>query len=325
LSRVVMATPGTLLTVRRGILILKRQGGDVVAEVPLTDVDEVLIASRGVTLVSKALYELVSLGIPTYFVRSDGLVQAMLWPAVPNRTVETRRAQYSLMAKGDSLKYAVVFVRAKIRNKAWLLKYLGRSRRNDRIRECGYVVEGHLSDLRACSDVPCVMGVEAAASRAYWACFAGHVVPPHHAFTGRDQDGCDPVNAALNYGYGILRLKCMKAILTAGLDPYAGFLHVDKSGKPSLTLDFMEPFRFAVDKAVAELALRNGALETTEGLLTRESRRVVADAVLRELEERSYRYGTVRKSLDKIIKLQAMELAHSIRTGESFEAFTVKW
>ncbi len=325
MSRVVVATPGTILTVRRGVLVIKRPGNEVVAEVPITDVDEVLISSRGVTLVSKALYELVTQGVPTYFVRGDGLVQAMLWPAVPNKTVETRRAQYLLVAEGGGLKHALSLVEAKIRNKAWLLKYLGRSRREDAIRRQGYVVESYVRDLRGCRNATCVMSVEAAASRAYWECFASLVIPPHHGFIGRDQDGVDAINAALNYGYGILRLKCMKAILAAGLDPYAGFLHVDKSGRPSLTLDFMEPFRFAVDKVVAELALREGALEAVNGSLTRDSRRVVADAVLRGLEEKSYRYGTLRKSLDSIIKLQAMELAHSIRTGEGFEAFTVKW
>lgn len=325
MGRVVVATPGTLLTVRRGVLVVKRPGGEVVAEVPITDVEEVLISSRGVTVVSKALYELVAQGVPTYFVRGDGLVEAMLWPAVPNKTVETRRAQYLLVAGGGGLKYALSFVEAKIRNKAWLLKYLGRSRRDDRIREQGYVVEGYVNDLRECGDAACVLSVEASASRAYWECFASLVIPPHYPFIGRDQDGLDPINAALNYGYGMLKLKCMKALLVAGLDPYAGFLHVDKSGRPSLTLDFMEPFRFAIDKAVAELASRRNTLEAVNGSLTHDSRKAVADAVLKALEERSYRYGTVRKSLDTIIKLQAMELAHSIRTGETFKAFTVKW
>ncbi len=144
-GRVVVATPGTFLTVRRGVLVVKRPGEGVVAEVPMTDVDEVLISSRGVTVVSKALYELVAQGVPTYFVRGDGLVQAMLWPAMPNKTVETRRAQYLLVAEGKGLKHALSLVEAKIRNKAWLLKYLGRSRRDDRVRECGYEVEEYVS------------------------------------------------------------------------------------------------------------------------------------------------------------------------------------
>lgn len=325
MGSVVIASPGTLVTVRRGFLVIRRGGGEVVAELPLSDVDALLISSRGVTVVSKALYELVAQGVPTYFVRGDGLAQAMLWPVIPSRTVETRRAQYSVVARGEGLKYALRMIEAKIRNKAWLLKYLGRSRRVERLRECGYLVEAHAADLRECRDASCVMSVEAAASRTYWRCFVESVIPPHHGFVGRDQEGRDPINAALNYGYGILRLECLKALLVAGLDPYAGFLHVDKSGRPSLLLDFMEPFRFAIDKVVAELSLRRNALEAADGVLTHDSRKVVADAVLRALGEERYRYGGLRRSLSSVIKLQAMELASSIRRGGDFEAFTVKW
>ena len=41
------------------------------------------------------------------------------------------------------------------------------------------------------------------------------------------------------------------ALLTEGLDPYWGFYHVPRHGRPALALDLMEPFRPAiVDSAV---------------------------------------------------------------------------
>jgi hypothetical protein len=51
------------------------------------------------------------------------------------------------------------------------------------------------------------------------------------------------LNAALNYGYGMLRAQVRQALLLAGLEPNAGFLHADRPGKPSLTLDQIEEFR----------------------------------------------------------------------------------
>ena len=327
MAKVVVATPGTFVTVRRGMLVLMKgrgKSGDVV-EIPVTSVDELLIASRGVTIVSKALIDLVGQGIPVYMVRGDGAVQAMVWPAVPNKTVETRRAQYVATTDGRGLNIAKALIESKIVNKAWLLKYLGKSRRCGSLRNCGYRVERQVARLKVCNDSACVLEAEAAASRTYWDCIASNALPPDYRFRGRDQDGGDPINAALNYGYAILRLECMKALMVAGLDPYAGFLHVDKSGRPSLTLDFMEPFRFAVDKAVIELSLKKSALEAEGGLLTRESRKWVADAVLKELHERRYRYRSAREALSKIIKSQAAELAHSLRTGEGFKPFKVSW
>src|SRR5439155_51969 len=59
------------------------------------------------------------------------------------------------------------------------------------------------------------------------------------------------VNASLTYGYGILYSQVWGAVLNAGLEPFAGFLHVDRPGKPSLVLDLTEEFRQpVVDRAV---------------------------------------------------------------------------
>jgi CRISPR-associated protein Cas1 len=58
---------------------------------------------------------------------------------------------------------------------------------------------------------------------------------------GRQTQGAtDPLNAALNYCYGVLYAQVERALVLAGLDPYGGFLHVDRPGKPSLTLDLIE-------------------------------------------------------------------------------------
>lgn len=66
----------------------------------------------------------------------------------------------------------------------------------------------------------------------------------HVSFEGREHRGAtDQVNAALNYGYGILYAQVWGAIMNAGLEPFAGFLHVDRPGKPSLVLDLIEEFR----------------------------------------------------------------------------------
>ena len=105
-------------------------------------------------------------------------------------------------------------------------------------------------------------------------------------FETREHRGApDAVNSALNYGYGILYTQVWGAIMNAGLEPFAGFLHVDRPGKPSLVLDLIEEFRQPiVDRAVIAALTKGLKLETREGLLTDESRRAVAGAVLERLE-----------------------------------------
>ena len=51
--------------------------------------------------------------------------------------------------------------------------------------------------------------------------------------------------------------EVLTGIAVAGLEPFAGFLHSDRSGKPSLALDLIEEFRqFTVDRLVLKLFMR---------------------------------------------------------------------
>ena len=144
-----------------------------------------------------------------------------------------------------------------------------------------------------------MLEAEASAAGAYWSAYRGVT-----GFPGRGQEGGDPVNAALNYGYGVLKALCFKSLLIAGLDPYVGFLHVEKSGRPSLVLDFMEQWRPRVDAVVA--GIREG-LEVENGLLTHQSRLRVAAAVLEEL-------GAAGRPLSAEIHREARSLARGICT-----------
>jgi CRISPR-associated protein Cas1 len=61
----------------------------------------------------------------------------------------------------------------------------------------------------------------------------------------------DPVNALLSFGYAMLAKECTVALLGEGLDPWWGFYHQPRHGRPSLALDLMEEFRpLVVDSAV---------------------------------------------------------------------------
>jgi CRISP-associated protein Cas1 len=53
----------------------------------------------------------------------------------------------------------------------------------------------------------------------------------------------DRVNALLSFAYSLLALDLRSALEAVGLDPYVGFLHVERPGRPSLALDLAEEFR----------------------------------------------------------------------------------
>jgi CRISP-associated protein Cas1 len=74
----------------------------------------------------------------------------------------------------------------------------------------------------------------------------------------------DPVNAALNYAYGLLVSDVIRAILACGLDPHAGFLHSPERNKPALALDLCEEFRAPVADSVVLGAFNNGELDAKD-------------------------------------------------------------
>jgi CRISP-associated protein Cas1 len=73
----------------------------------------------------------------------------------------------------------------------------------------------------------------------------------------RNRHATHPVNAMLNYAYGVLEHQVRMQILAAGLDPTIGFLHGAYRNKPTLVYDLMEPLRPIVDRQVLEFIRRN--------------------------------------------------------------------
>ena len=59
-----------------------------------------------------------------------------------------------------------------------------------------------------------------------------------------------PVNALLNYAYGVLESQVHAALLVAGLEPSLGYLHANRPGRAALVYDVMEPLRPMVDAEV---------------------------------------------------------------------------
>jgi CRISP-associated protein Cas1 len=78
-----------------------------------------------------------------------------------------------------------------------------------------------------------------------------------------------PVNAMLNYGYGILHNQIQIALAAQGFDPRRGIMHESRDDCAALVLDLMEPFRPTVDGVVLKL-LAKQAFSASDFTITRE-------------------------------------------------------
>lgn len=322
--------------------------GQTLSQAPLLHLESVLIAGRGVSISAEAVRECTERGIPIHFMSGTGTPYASLYAAGLTGTVLTRRAQLEAFRDGRGLAAALAFAQGKIRNQASLLKYMGKYRKEaapsvyEELRLRADEIMDHAFELEGIKKYPEVLsgervtvddwrfeilGIEGRAAQRYWGAVK-QVLPEDCGWPGRETRGArDAVNSALNYGYGILYGQVERALVLAGLDPYAGFVHVDRPGKPSLTLDFIEEFRAPiVDRTVLGLVNKGTRLEQDErGMLTEVTRRVLAGKVLGRLEG-AEPYEHKRVPVRAIIQSQARHLAVFLR-GEraAYEAFAASW
>jgi CRISPR-associated protein Cas1 len=172
-----------------------------------------------------------------------------------------------------------------------------------------------------------LMSVEGRAAQKYWAAI-GRIISADLQWPGRETRGAtDPFNSVLNYGYAILYAQVEQALILAGLDPYGGFLHADRPGKPSLVLDMIEEFRQTiVDRTVIGLVNKRFAIEQDENARLKEETRNKLSEKIRERMESTEGYEKKRQVLRFILQNQARHLACFLRgEREQYTAFVAGW
>ncbi len=126
--------------------------------------------------------------------------------------------------------------------------------RQQALRKTAAAIADDLPALATTDNINVILGIEGQAAKRYVAQWRHLVndrsqIPAPTARTSRPPT--DPVNAALSFGYGMLRVAVHGALEHVGLDPYIGYLHGIRSGKPALALDIMEEMRaLLVDRLV---------------------------------------------------------------------------
>ncbi len=335
-----------LIVEGRGVFLGKHQGRlritreqKTITEAPLIHLDQVLIIDSGVAISSDVIRVCAEEGIPIHFISSRGSAYATLYSAGLTGTVLTRRAQLLAYESTAGVALAKAFVQGKLENQANLLRYIAKYRKETEpalheemmlvaleMRDYLYELEQLQADKIEQSREQ-ILSIEGRAAQRYWATIA-RVIPPELAWPGRETRGAaDAFNSALNYGYGILYGQVEQALTLAGLDPYGGFLHADRPGKPSLVLDLIEEFRqTVVDRTIIGLVNKRFAIEQDDDhRLIEATRKKLVEKVLERMES-SELYEKKRQALRFILQSQARHLALFVRgEREQYEPFVAGW
>lgn len=335
-----------LIVEGKGLFVGKHQGrlrvsreGKALSEAPILHLEQVVIVDTGVAISSDVIRTCAEEGIPIYFISTMGHHIAGLYSAGLTGTVLTRRAQLGAFEDERGFALARAFVTGKIENQRALLRYMGKYRKEadpalyeeltlvavelgDHLAEAERFKAERVSEVR-----DQLLSVEGRAASRYWGAIK-RVIPAELDWPGRETQGAqDPFNAALNYGYGILYAQVERALVLAGLDPYGGFLHADRPGKPSLVLDLIEEFRqTVVDRTLIGQVNRGFAIERDEqGRLDKPTRDRLVERV-RERMESAELYEGKRQPLRFILQCQARHLATFVRRERpTYTPFVAAW
>lgn len=305
---------------------IRRQHEQIVVEIPneasphrypARRLDRILIMGAS-SISADAVRLAMKHGVDISYIGKFGKPEARIVPSVPTGFTKVRHAQFRVAASGMSIAYARKFVVGKIKNQIAVATVL------DRDAEAVAMMRDGLDRAIRAEDVGKLMSAEGFAAERYFSGAWSHVF----GGVGRDQRGGDRVNAALNYGYGILYNEVERALLFAGLDPFIGMLHSERYGKPSLTLDFIEEFRVpVVDAVILPLFIRDiftpRDFVASAGKMTLSpyGRKKLVRYIFAQLNI-SVSWNGCEKKLSTIITEQAQELARSLMREEpSYEPF----
>ncbi len=184
--------------------------------------------------------------IPILIFNSKGQPQARIWSARPRKNAQIRLAQLTWTGSAASRNWIRGQLQRKLSGQAEVLNELGEANAASEIHDLAtrMTVSSNLNWLRR---------LEARAGQIYWpAWFTVLGQPPKHRKRSR-RPAKDPLNALLNYGYGMLYGAVETAVLTAGLDPQLGILHRMNHGQAAFVFDAIEPYRPWVDALAAKL------------------------------------------------------------------------
>jgi len=320
---------------RKSEVLEVKDNGKVVQEVRLREINQVNLFGN-IQVSTQVLQKLCELDVPLVMHSQGGYFQGMV-QGTGLKNILLRREQFRLADDSQrSLRIAQELIAGKIRNQRVLLM------RNHVDPPAVAIAElkRYVAKAQRASSAQTLLGIEGTAARIYFQHFAGMLKPgdepldplnavgqpPRFSFDFRGRNRRpprDPVNALLSLAYALLSKDRTVVAASVGFDPYLGFFHLPRPGRPALSLDLMEPFRPLIADSVVLSAINNRMVypehfyEAGRGVTMTEAGR---KALFRAYEQRMDQLVThplfdYRVSYRRLLEIQTRLLARVV-SGE---------
>ena len=270
-----VSTPGARVRKSGETLLIEVEDGDAAnskrettrTEVPIIDVSELALIGP-VSVTTPAIHELLSREIPVSWFSTGGWLMGHT-VGTGRRNAVVKAEQFRAAFDPDRcLALARGIVVAKVRNQRTLLRRNWRDERGTDGKSEALERMSRIADRAATAGgIPVLLGLEGEAASLYFEHFEKMLTPaaPQFQFTTRTRrPPTDPVNALLSMSYALLTRTFLAILQAAGFDPYQGFYHQPRHGRPALALDMMEPYRPIIADSTVLQVINNGEVQADD-------------------------------------------------------------
>ena len=320
-----------------------RQNGQTKLRVPLHNLDGIVCFGYNITASAALMAACAETHVAFSFHSPHGKFLACT-NGFTSGNILLRRAQYrGADSETSCLSIAKNMVSAKIANSRNILLRGSRDHgdkdasRAFELSRAADFLEVRLRLAGKVNSLDSLRGVEGDAAAAYFSAFPQLLTNHDNSLTfqGRSRrPPRDPVNALLSFLYSLLMHDCRSALESCGLDSQCGFLHRDRSGRPSLALDLMEEMRaYLADRTALSLLnrkqiqLSDFRFEDAGGVFLKDdSRKIVLTAWQeRKATELLHPFLEERITIGLLPHIQARLLARHLRSDlDAYPPFIIK-
>ncbi len=327
-----VSEPGAKVGKSKGRIEVVKDG-ERLASVRPVEISQICVFGN-VQLSTQLINAMLREGIPISWFSYGGWFNGMATQPMGTH-VELRMRQVARAATGRA-DIAREVVRAKIANSRTLLM------RNAEVRPEKAI--GSLSALAKsateATSTESLLGIEGTAARLYFGVFSemlrnvDTLSGSTFAFEKRNRrPPTDAINCLLSFCYSLLVKDLTATLHTVGLDPYLGFYHRPRFGRPALALDLCEEFRPIVADSIVLRLVNNGEVSAGSFVeragavsLTAAGRKAVLAAHERRLaQEIQHPIFGYTVSYRRIMEVQARLLgAHLLGEIDSYTGFVTR-
>lgn len=259
---------------KSGSVIQVKDGDTLKQEIRLGEVSQINLLGN-VQLSTQAVQSFCAAEVPVCYFSQGGWFYGIT-NGLNAKNVFLRQRQFvSAGHESTALSIARKLVAGKIRNQRTLLQRNHIEPPETALRQLKSLAE----KAEAALDAEVLLGIEGSAARVYFGEFAGMLKAAETedtAHKGTPTEFCfdftqrnrrpprDPVNALLSLAYSILVKDLTITCYSLGFDPYWGFYHQPRFGRPALALDLMEPFRPLIADSVVLTAINTRMVTTAD-------------------------------------------------------------